>query len=815
MKQKLLFFFAAMVCSMTMTATDGARGGGFTINKYGDKVQFARGNLQFNAMQGTHLRADGTTAKGTWRFAEEQYDYIGEGNQNISETYDGWIDNFGWATSGWDNTANDPYAINFQPWSSTRIYDPDNKFNTYGYGWSGSKSDSKYFHYDETGYSWFDWGVYNAISNGGNQPNLWRSLTQEEWWYIRVGRENAEKLRGLATIEGVRGLMLFPDDVVPDGTFRTYIKLWDSGNQFSLEEWRQLERKGVVFLPASGLEGTSNINSVGYYWLQDRFDNEKAYAAIFLLAGIDAETDVRAYRKSVRLVQPYEAPVLVEAPAEAETKAGTLEGDCTSTGSIVVSIQYAFVGTDVYVQGLSNYFPEAWLKGTLNTETGLVSFPSGQFVGKNYLGNLYVHGSEDMTTPCDIVFKYDAETGTLTQQTSCIVESFYKERLDCYSYWENIVYYLGELVDYTVKYVDAEGNELKQAVARKGIASKKVTLAESDKESIYSKDGTKKYIYDSDNADTVVLSENAEGNVVTVVFREAETFYATVNCMANGTYERLAQYNETFFEDEDYAIYPPVGLRGSDGKYYFTTPTKNNIKISPFPANITPVVRGGKTYYSFIVLYNEDASVAYYQEMENLGIAKDDDRFGIVGLGQFETLADGNMTSPIDINREYFSQGIGIDLYPESYVWTEPIAEAGTYSVSIYGRNADDRNTYPFSLGYRTENGDIYLYDELSAPAWPYAEEASTHVIDGVAIPAGASLVLMNELSEEEYDGYNIQLDNIKLVRTGDYVELPVGIETLSDSPLKGENIYNLAGQRMSKMQKGVNIVNGKKVLVK
>ena len=37
--------------------------------------------------------------------------------------------------------------------------------------------------------------------------------------------------------------------------------------------------------------------------------------------------------------------------------------------------------------------------------------------------------------------------------------------------------------------------------------------------------------------------------------------------------------------------------------------------------------------------------------------------------------------------------------------------------------------------------------------------------------------------------------------------------ETLSNSPLKGENIYNLAGQRLEKMQRGVNIVNGKKIL--
>ena len=44
----------------------------------------------------------------------------------------------------------------------------------------------------------------------------------------------------------------------------------------------------------------------------------------------------------------------------------------------------------------------------------------------------------------------------------------------------------------------------------------------------------------------------------------------------------------------------------------------------------------------------------------------------------------------------------------------------------------------------------------------------------------------------------------------------PTGIsETLSNSPLKGENIYNLAGQRISKMQRGINIVNGKKIVIK
>ena len=39
------------------------------------------------------------------------------------------------------------------------------------------------------------------------------------------------------------------------------------------------------------------------------------------------------------------------------------------------------------------------------------------------------------------------------------------------------------------------------------------------------------------------------------------------------------------------------------------------------------------------------------------------------------------------------------------------------------------------------------------------------------------------------------------------------GIKSLSDSPLKGEDIYNLAGQRLQKMQRGINIVGGRKIL--
>ncbi|MBO7138249.1 MAG: hypothetical protein J6V92_07275, partial [Bacteroidaceae bacterium] len=48
------------------------------------------------------------------------------------------------------------------------------------------------------------------------------------------------------------------------------------------------------------------------------------------------------------------------------------------------------------------------------------------------------------------------------------------------------------------------------------------------------------------------------------------------------------------------------------------------------------------------------------------------------------------------------------------------------------------------------------------------------------------------------------------------FEEDPDGIESLTPTLSKGKDIiYNVAGQRLSKMQKGINIVNGKKVMVK
>ena len=110
------------------------------INSSGGKVYFSKGNLQYKA------------STNTWQFAANQYDYIGNANSNISSSYSGWIDLFGWGTSGYNHGANC-----YQPWSTSQT---DSDYYAYG--------QYTYDLYDQTGKA--DWG-YNAISNGGNVSN--------------------------------------------------------------------------------------------------------------------------------------------------------------------------------------------------------------------------------------------------------------------------------------------------------------------------------------------------------------------------------------------------------------------------------------------------------------------------------------------------------------------------------------------------------------------------------------------------------------------------------------------------------------------
>lgn len=184
------------------------------------KVHFSPGNLQYQA------------STNTWRFAEHQYDYVGDDNSNISSTYSGWIDLFYWGTGNHPTESLDCYSESYSEWGS------------------------------------------NAISNGGNITNLWRTLTIAEWEYLLEERTNASDKLGTGNIAGVGGLIILPDSwTLPSGCsftagFASRYNDW-TRNSYTLAQWSQMEAAGAVFLPAAGgrfLTDVVDVGEGGKYW---------------------------------------------------------------------------------------------------------------------------------------------------------------------------------------------------------------------------------------------------------------------------------------------------------------------------------------------------------------------------------------------------------------------------------------------------------------------------------------------------------------------------------------------------------------------
>ncbi len=83
------------------------------------------------------------------------------------------------------------------------------------------------------------------------------------------------------------------------------------------------------------------------------------------------------------------------------------------------------------------------------------------------------------------------------------------------------------------------------------------------------------------------------------------------------------------------------------------------------------------------------------------------------------------------------------------------------------------------------------------------------------AINAGNIVALNIDISAYPEGQYTISIENANEIFTGQFDTDTTGISPLPASPKGEEMIYNLQGQRMNSLQKGLNIIEGKKIFVK
>ena len=275
----LPFLLLSFVAQAQSPIKDGAILAEFSVSD-STKVYFSQGNL---------LYYNGTP---WWRFAEHQwnttstyeYDYQDDYyEEDIDPSADVTFNLFPWGTSGYNGK--EPKMITTTSMTS---------ITSYNYG-DGSN--------DIAGTN-YDWGVYNAISNGGNKTGQWRTLTKEEWNYLIKNRANASEKYGVANVDGVNGLILLPDkwelskDIVfTSGVLNVYKGSGYYLNNYTASEWAKMETGGAVFLP------TVIDRIAGLYWSSSACGDKQAYCLIFTSKSLGIGSTPRAYRMAVRLVQ--------------------------------------------------------------------------------------------------------------------------------------------------------------------------------------------------------------------------------------------------------------------------------------------------------------------------------------------------------------------------------------------------------------------------------------------------------------------------------------------------------------------------------
>lgn len=253
-------YFAISVWMTQQAGGSGSALSGLFSVSATTQVRFSPGNLQYQA------------SIGTWHFAENQWDYIGDANSNISATYNGWIDLFGWGTGN----------------APTKT--------------SGSNSDYSNF---------IDWGV-NVIYDGDVEYELgtWYTMSTNEWGYLFHNRDNASSLWGHGTVCGVSGVIILPDDWVKPSGVSFYSGASDgySDNTYTATQWSKMQGNGAVFLPAAGWrDGTSvyDAGSIGYYWSSTASASTSACYVVFSSGSLNPQGYFlgRRFGLSVRLVR--------------------------------------------------------------------------------------------------------------------------------------------------------------------------------------------------------------------------------------------------------------------------------------------------------------------------------------------------------------------------------------------------------------------------------------------------------------------------------------------------------------------------------
>ena len=219
-------------------------------------IVFSRGNLQYNYTQNK------------WRFAKHQRDFVGGGLSDDNWMYLGNV----------VLNENDETSPALSSSSSDNRSDNEQINNSGYYGWIdlfgwGTGDNPTKCAQENSNYSdWHEWGAHDIVNSGkpGN-TSFWYTLGRDEWQYLMEhrcgGKSGAESRIGMAIVEGVKGLILLPDNFNP-ASMPSGCPAWEEAGSatlvnnswnmtFNADQWKSMELKGAAFFPAAGYRGST------------------------------------------------------------------------------------------------------------------------------------------------------------------------------------------------------------------------------------------------------------------------------------------------------------------------------------------------------------------------------------------------------------------------------------------------------------------------------------------------------------------------------------------------------------------------------
>ena len=422
-------------------------------------------------------------------------------------------------------------------------------------------------------------------------------------------------------------------------------------------------------------------------------------------------------------------------------------------------VKVGFDGDDVYVSGLSYYLEnDSWVKGKLNADKTAVTFASPQMYGTfmeqydlYFIINNYV-SDEDDTYPTTYEVGFDAETGNFTFPSSCYLLEGSEPVNDFKCYG----YY------YAISLTKGLSEVPEPVVVPEDLVAEEYTMTALDDEGqpvnrplmVGFKDGDVYFQgFGSYLPEAWVKGTlSADGATVTL---EPKQFLGTYYDM----YDMFFNYNGSpmvFAYDAEAGKFSTEDVMRIDNAQYFFEEYKNIVitkvvEVAAMPANPSIMQIVNGEYGNYVLFDVPTVDV------------------------------EGNGLLASKLSYQFFVEdSVGVNNWEVKEL---------VFTTDLYTRLTEDMTVIPYGF---TENYDFYsdaVYLNMPIDSWYRIGIKSIYTGGGETHETEIQWLTLKE--KEIIDGIN---------------------DIFAD---KNAIIYNMSGQKLDKVRKGLHIINGRKVVVK